>query len=70
MRGSVIMEMICIRAPHLQTSGSTSKIFLNNRAHVLRVSPAKSESSSAGRDCVATSVKSFTLWPDVLARLL
>jgi hypothetical protein len=41
-RGSVIKEMILIRAPHWQTSGSTSKIFLSNRAQVLRASLEKS----------------------------
>src|SRR4030042_5868630 len=45
MRGSVIKETIRIRAPHLQTSGSTSKIFLSRRAQGLRASLAKSELS-------------------------
>ena len=44
-RGSVIKETIRIRAPHLQTSGSTSEIFLSRRAHVLRASLQKSEFS-------------------------
>ena len=69
-RGSVMTERIFMRAPHRHRRGSTSKIFLNNRAHVLRVSLAKSESSPAGGDCVAASAKSCAPLPDVLARLL
>jgi hypothetical protein len=37
-RGSVIKETIRIRAPQAHSRGSTSKIFLSRRAHVLRAS--------------------------------
>jgi hypothetical protein len=47
-RGSVINETICMRAPQAQTSGSTSKIFLSRRAHVLRASLEKSALSRSG----------------------
>ena len=47
-RGSVIKETMRMRAPQLHRRGSASKIFLINRAHVLRVSLEKSESSCWG----------------------
>ena len=58
-RGSVIKETIRIRAPHVQTRGSTSKIFLSNRAHVLRASLEESELSCSG--CVFAAAPA--LWP-------
>ena len=51
-------------------TGLTSRIFLGNRAHVLRASLAKPESSPAGWAWAVGSEKSCTLLPDTLARLL
>ena len=47
-RGSVIKDRMRIHPPHGQSRGSVSKIFLINRAHVLRASLKQSESSCAG----------------------
>ena len=57
-RGSVIMEIIFITAPHEQSMGFTSKIFLSRRAHVRRVSLVNSESSSFVKECAAFPEKS------------
>jgi len=44
-RGSVIKETMRMRPPHGYNRGSASKIFLINRAHVLRASLEQSEMS-------------------------
>jgi hypothetical protein len=44
-RGSVIKDTMRMRPPHVHNKGSASKIFLTNRAHVLRASLEQSELS-------------------------
>jgi hypothetical protein len=54
-RGSVIKETMRMRVPHEQSRGSTSKIFLTRRAHVLRASLEKSELSCPARASAAVA---------------
>jgi hypothetical protein len=59
-RGSVIKETIIMRAPQAQTRGSTSKIFLTRRAHVLRVSLEKSALSCSASGFAAAPARSLS----------
>ena len=59
------------RAPQAQSNGSTSKIFLTSRAHVLRASLEKPASSSSGWASALVSALGLTADDVVaLARLL
>jgi len=66
---AVMMETVLISAPHEHKRGSTSKIFLNKRAQLRRVSRANSESAPAERDGAAWSEFTCAALAVTLARL-
>ena len=69
IRASVMIDTILIPAPQEHNSGSISKIFLNKRAQVRRVSVADSESWAAAQAWAAWSGPSSVALAVTLDRL-